>query len=122
MRKGAWSWLQLAGLAADAAPATATIAMAAMRLLNVLHLLAHLLDEDLELDGNPRHLVRDGLGSERIRLAVELLAEEIEPLADGAALVQHALELADMGGEAAQLLLHIDARGVEHDLLLDTLV
>src|SRR3954469_1958635 len=90
--------------------------------LNVLHLLAHLLDEHLELHRDARHVVRDRLGTQGVGLAVQLLAEEIQALADGAALAQHAAEFRDVGVKAPDLLLHVDARGVEDDLLLDALV
>src|SRR5262245_12086169 len=44
--------------------------------LNVLHLLAHLIDHRLELEPRPRRLRIVGLGAERIGLAVELLGQE----------------------------------------------
>src|SRR5689334_3779746 len=40
--------------------------------LEVLHLLAHLLDQHLELERDLRKLRVDGLRSQRVRLAVEL--------------------------------------------------
>src|SRR6185312_14203 len=85
---------------------------------DVLDLLAHLLDEHLELDGNARHLVRHGFRAERVRLAIELLAEEIQPLSARAATVEHAAEFADVRAQARDLLVHVDARCVENDLLV----
>ena len=62
------------------------------------------------------------LRPEGVGLAVQLLAEEVQALAAGAALVEHAPELRHVGAQALELLVHVDARGVEHDLLLDALV
>src|SRR5260221_12086579 len=64
--------------------------------LNVLHLFTHLLDEHLQLHRDARDLVGDRLGAERVRLAVELLAEEIQALAARPALVEHAAEFGDV--------------------------
>jgi hypothetical protein len=47
---------------------------------------------------------------ERVRLAIELLAEEVETLAAGAAAVEDAAELRDVRVEARELLVHVDAR------------
>src|SRR5256885_15201209 len=55
---------------------------------DVLHLLAHLLDEDLELQGDLRHLGVDRLGAQGVGLAVQLLGQEIQALAGAAALRQ----------------------------------
>src|SRR5471032_3299507 len=90
-------------------------------LFDVLHLLAHLLDEDLQLHRDARHVVRDRLRAERVRLAIELLAEEIEALAAGASLVEDAAEFRDVRHQPRELLVDVDARGVEHDLLVDAL-
>src|SRR5262245_42285492 len=46
-------------------------------LLNVLDLLAHLLDQHLQLDRDSRDLVRDRLRAEGVRFAIQLLAEEV---------------------------------------------
>src|SRR5205085_363435 len=54
-------------------------------LLDVLDLLAHLLDEHLHVDGNAGELERRRFGAQRVRFAVQLLDQEIEPLADLAA-------------------------------------
>src|SRR4051812_4973008 len=79
------------------------------RSLDVLDLFPHLLDQHLELHGNARHVVGDRLGAERIGLAVQLLAEEIQALAAGAALVEHAAVFRDVGLQARDLLVHVDA-------------
>src|SRR3954466_15219940 len=69
-------------------------------LLNVLHLLAHLLDQQLQFECAIGDLRAGGLGGERVRLAVELLREKVEPLAGSAALAQHALDFAQVHREA----------------------
>ena len=50
--------------------------------LDVLHLLAHLLDGRLQVEADAGQLDVAGLGAERVGLAIELLAEEIELPAD----------------------------------------
>src|SRR5690348_13477732 len=51
-------------------------------LLDILHLLAQLLDDDLDLDGVARDLGVLRLRSQRVRLAVQLLHQEVQPPAD----------------------------------------
>src|SRR5262245_40049323 len=46
--------------------------------LNVLHLLAHLIDHGLELEPGAGHVRIVGLRAERVGLAVELLGQEVE--------------------------------------------
>src|SRR6478752_8091693 len=82
-------------------------------LLNVLDLFAHLFDEDLQLHRDARDLVRDGFRSQGVRLAVELLAEEVEPLAASTSLVEHTAIFRDVRDEARKLLVHVDARAGE---------
>ena len=55
----------------------------AARLLEVLHLLTHLLDQHLELDGYARQGLFLDFGRERVRFAVELLNHEVQPPPDG---------------------------------------
>jgi hypothetical protein len=52
---------------------------------HILHLLAHLLDQHLELERGLRHLGIDRLRAQRVRFAVQLLRQEIEALAGAAA-------------------------------------
>src|SRR5205823_3247800 len=54
-------------------------------LLRVLHLLAHLLDQDLHVDRAAGGLEVLGLRGQGIGFAVELLHEEVEPAAGGLA-------------------------------------
>src|SRR5450631_1422064 len=100
----------------------AAILLERAHLFYVLDLLAHLLDEHLQLHRDARHVVRDRLRSEGVRLAIELLAEEVQALAARAALLEDAADFRDVGDQPRELLVDVDARGVEHDLLLDALV
>src|SRR5512134_3876313 len=61
--------------------------------LQVLDLLAHLLDQQLQFHCRLRHFDRGGLRSERVGLAIQLLHEEVEPSADGSALGEDAADL-----------------------------
>src|SRR2546423_1566336 len=93
-----------------------------MRSFDVLHLLAHLLDQQLQLKRAVRDPAARRLGSERVGLAVELLGEEVEPFSGGAAFVQSALDLAEMRTEPLQLLVDVDFRGEERDFRADPFV
>src|SRR5207302_6824285 len=73
-------------------------------LLSVLHLLAHLLDEDLHVDRAARGLEILGFRGERVGFAVELLHEEIEPASGGLAAADDAAHLRDVAGEPLELL------------------
>ena len=48
------------------------------------------------------------LRAERVRLAVQLLREEVEALADRAALGEHALDFVEVRGQARELLVDVD--------------
>jgi hypothetical protein len=47
-----------------------------------LDLLAHLLDQQLELERAVGDVLARGFGGEGIRLAVQFLGDEVQPLAD----------------------------------------
>src|SRR5512143_301218 len=66
------------------------------KLFEVLHLLAHLLDQDLELERRLREFGIHRFRAQRVRLAVELLHEEIESLARAAPGAEHAADLGDV--------------------------
>ena len=53
--------------------------------LDILDLLAHLFDEDLQVHGRLGHVDIDCLGAERIGLSVEFLHQEIQAAADSTA-------------------------------------
>src|SRR3954470_12348555 len=72
--------------------------------LNILHLLAHLLDEDLQLERGIRKLGVDGFRAEGVRFAVQLLHQEVEPLAAAAARGEHASHFRDVSAKPTHLL------------------
>jgi len=47
------------------------------RLLNVLNLLAHLLDQDFKVDGCPADARIGGLGAECVRFTIQFLHQEV---------------------------------------------
>src|SRR5262245_106036 len=71
----------LVGVGSGAALAGAPWVLGTASLFHVLHLLAHLLDQHLELERRLRELRVHRLGPERVRLAVQFLHEEVESLA-----------------------------------------
>ena len=62
-------------------------------LFDVLHLLAHLLDQHLHVHRDARHLQHGGLGAQGVGLAVQLLNQEIQAFADVAAFGQQVIQL-----------------------------
>ena len=90
----------------------------AVGLLQILDLLAELLDHALELETDIGQLPVVCLGAQRIRFAVEFLGQEIEPPADRAALPHHALRLFHMGGKTVKLLAHVRPGGDQDRLLV----
>ena len=89
-------------------PRRAIVALLPLRLrhrsLQVLHLLAELLDHAFQLQADIGELDVVGLGGERIRFAVEFLRQKIEPAADRPAVGDQLLRLRDMRGEPVELL------------------
>src|SRR3982751_1091577 len=79
--------------------------------LKVLHLLAHLLDQHLDLERCLRELRIDRLRAEGVRLAMQLLHEEVEPLPCRAACRKHPSHFADMRCKARDLLRHVHLGG-----------
>ena len=86
-------------------------------LFDVLNLLSHLLDEHLQLHRRGRDAGVDGFGCDGVGFPVELLHHEVQFLAAGAALLQNASDLADMGGETVDLLGDVKALGDDDELL-----
>src|SRR5581483_7427367 len=78
--------------------------------LNVLHLLAHLVDDRLELQSRPGRFRIVGLGADGVGLAIELLGEEIETAAGGLFRSKQLARAGDVGAEALQLLLYVGPR------------
>src|SRR5215831_6964757 len=93
------------------------LASLTFRSLDVLHLLAHLVDNRLELKARPRRLRIVRLGAQCVGLAIELLRQEIEAPAGGLPRGDELTRTRDVGGQALQLLLHVDP-GRQHGRLL----
>src|SRR5947207_13496451 len=75
------------------------------RLLDILHLLAKLIDDGLERKPGPDQGRVGRLGAPRIGLAVELLRQEVEPPTDRLARLQQFPGCLDMGSQPIDLLL-----------------
>ena len=82
-----------------------------MLLLDILNLLAHLLDQHLELDGAAGGVGDDGFGGEGVGFAVEFLHQEVEATADGALLGELTTDFADVGVEAVELFVDVGLLG-----------
>src|SRR6202171_992732 len=91
-------------------------------LLRVLHLLAHLLDQDLHVHGAARGLQILGLRRQGVRFAIELLHEEVEPAAGGLTRADDAAHFADVAREALELLVHVEPLQQQRQLLLEALL
>src|SRR5437016_1718743 len=89
----------------------------ALASLDVLHLLAELLHLRLLAEHQVRDLAVTRLGAGGIELALELLEQELDPLADRAALAERRGERAQVRFEAYQLLGHVAPLGEHGDLL-----
>src|SRR6185369_11845397 len=92
---GGASLIRGAPLAASATASVSGVPLSAS--FQILHLLAHLLDQHLHFERCLRELGVDGLRAQRVRLAVELLHQEVEALAGAAARDEHAPHFADVG-------------------------
>src|SRR5581483_131962 len=113
------SWSQIVVLPTPAGPETMTMRPPRMltRSLDVRDLLAHLLDLELDLEdaGDERGVV--ALGRHGVRLAEQLLREELELAADGLAVrVERGAELRDVAAEALELLRDVRAVREEREL------
>src|SRR5438132_1343088 len=89
----------------------------ALASLDVLHLLAELLHLRLLTEHQVRDLAVTRLGAGGIELALDLLEQELDPLADRAALAERRGERAQVRFEAYQLLGHVAPVGEHGDLL-----
>src|SRR3546814_3056460 len=76
-----------------------------------------LLDRGLEVEADAGQLHVDRLGAQRVGLAVELLAEEVELAADGAALVEQLARRLDVCGQAVELLADVGLAGEHGEFL-----
>src|SRR5207253_7315329 len=84
---------------------------AAIVSLQVLHLLAELLDHVLHRKSGIGQFEIVRLGAAGIDLAVELLRQKIQPPADRAALAEHFAGLRDVRGNAVELFANVGFRG-----------
>lgn len=91
--------------------------MSIMASLDVLNLLAHLVDHRLEIEANRGERPVDRLRAERVGLAVELLAEKIETTSHRRRIGDEAERLLMVRPETVQFLPDIGAGGKERDLL-----
>src|SRR5262245_22888097 len=86
-------------------------------LLQVLHLLAKLLDHALELKADIGEFHIIGLRAQGIDLAIELLRQEIQPPAHRPARFDEEAGLSDMADETIEILTHMGLGGDQARLL-----
>src|SRR5215831_19935238 len=91
-----------------------------VRSLDVLRLLAHLVDDRLELKASPRRLRIVRFRAQCVGLAIELLAQEIEAPAGWLSRGHELTCTRDVGAQALQLFLHIGPRRQHGRLLVKT--
>src|SRR2546428_139981 len=99
-----------------------TAHFATARSFDVLNLLAHLLDQQLELEARVGEVLRHRLRAERVGLAVELLHQKVQALADRPSGPDHAVDLVEVRSQAVQLLGDVRLDAEERDLLADALL
>src|SRR5581483_236644 len=92
------------------------------RSFDVLNLLAHLLDQDLELERYLGDLGVHGLRAQRVGLAMQLLSQEVQALARAAALRQYPPYFGDVGGQPCDLLRDVHFCREQRKLLLEPLL
>src|SRR5215213_9139177 len=76
-------------------------------LLKVLHLLAQLLDQHLQVDRGLRGARVHRLGAERVRLAIEFLHQEVQAPAHRLRPRKHPAGFGDVAGQAIEFLVHV---------------
>src|SRR5579883_205558 len=91
-------------------------------LFRVLHLLPHLLDDDLHVHRTAGGVEVLGLRGQGVGLAVELLHEEIEPPAGRLVGREHAADLLQVAGQAIELLIDVQPLDEQRQLLLQTVL
>src|SRR5882762_3897361 len=90
---------------------------ATARSLDILDLLAHLLDQKLELEARVGEFLRHGLRAERVRFAVQLLHQEVQALAGPPSGFDHALNLLQVRSKAIELLGDVRLDAEKRDFL-----
>src|SRR5690242_9791133 len=96
--------------------------LATARSFYILDLLAHLLDQELELQARIGKILRNRLRAERVRFSIQLLHQEIQALADRTPGPDHAGHLLEMRSQAIHLLGDVDLYAEERHLLADALL
>src|SRR6185503_12337259 len=91
------------------------------RSFEILHLLAHLLDQHLQLDAHARQRLVLHLRRKRVRFAVQLLYHEVEAPSHGLVPPQDRLHFRDVANDAVDLLGNVGALRDERELLLQAL-
>src|SRR3954462_9964984 len=94
-------------------------AFLSLRLLDVLDLFAHLLDQQLQVQRHASDFDVDGFRAERIRFPVKFLHHEVQSLADSAAALENPFDLAEVRRKTRELLIDVDAVRKKRDLLAD---
>src|SRR5207302_67978 len=89
--------------------------------LQILNLLAELLDDALELEPDIGELDVIRLGAQRVGLALQLLREEIQPAPDGTAACQQISALVHMRSKSIQLLADVGLGGNQNCFLMQTI-
>src|SRR5690554_111065 len=90
-------------------------------LLHVLNLFAELINHRFHLQPDAREAYIGRLGAKRIRLAIELLCQKIEPTSCGLLTLNQSTGLFDMGREPIKLLTDIGLGGQQCSFLRQSL-
>src|SRR3546814_11123001 len=88
------------------------------RLLNVLHLLADLVDQHLQLHRDVAGARVDGFRAQGVGFAVELLQQEVQAAADRLFLGDDATDLDDVAVEAVELPVDVERLQPQHPFLI----
>src|SRR5690242_21650675 len=93
--------------------------LATARSFYILDLLAHLLDQELELQARVGKILRNRLRAERVRFAIQLLHQEIQALADRSPGPDHAGHLFEVRTKPIHLFGDVYLDAEERDFLAD---
>ena len=88
------------------------------RILDILHLLAHLFDQHVHIHRVLRGHAILRLRAQRVGFAVQLLHQKVEPPADRFVALEHVQNLGDMGIEPIQFFVNIEFLRQDHEFLL----
>ena len=87
--------------------------------LNVLNLFSHLVDDDLQVEADLVEFRQLGFGTQRVCLAIELLAEEIKASADRLFVTQQRSGLFEMRGETVELFSNVSFGVQQRNLVFE---